>query len=71
MLSTGYDQQCITTATKYGGTTDVTHLLSVLWYSFSQPQKDDRLSQLHLVLIQELTGLELSTLSSEADHPNH
>ena len=36
------------------------------WYSFRQPQKDDRLSQPPGVLIQRPTGLELRTLGSQA-----
>ena len=45
--------------------------LQLHWYSFCQPRKDDRLSQLHLVLIQWKTGLKLRTLRSQASHPNH
>ena len=40
----------------------------VHWYSFCQPQKDDRLSQPHLVLIQQLMGLELRTRRSKTNH---
>ena len=38
--------------------------------SFCRPRKDDRLSQPHLVLIQQPTGLKLRTLRSHASHPN-
>ena len=40
------------------------------WCSFCQPQKDDRLSQPHVVLIQWPTGLELRTRASQVIHPN-
>ena len=42
----------------------------VKWYSFCQPQKDERLSQPNLVLIQQSTGLKLRTRRSQASHPN-
>ena len=45
--------------------------LPVHWCSFHQPQKDDRLSQPHLVLIQQPTGLKLRTLRSQTSYPNH
>ena len=45
--------------------------LPVYRYSFRRPQEDDRLSQPHLVLIQQPTGLELRTLGSQDGHPNH
>jgi len=45
--------------------------IPVDWYSFHRPQKDDRLSQPHLVLIQRKRGLKLRTLRSQASHPHH
>ena len=40
------------------------------WCSFCQPQKDNRLSQPHLVLIHGPTGLKLRTRASQVIHPN-
>jgi len=40
------------------------------WYIFC-PTQDDRLSQPHLVLIQQPKGHKLRTQRSEAIHPNH
>ena len=45
--------------------------LPVLWDSFCQPQKDDRLNQLYLVLIQQPTGFKLRILRSQVSHPNY
>ena len=45
--------------------------LPVQWYSFCWPQEDDRLSQPHLVLIQQSTWLKLRTPGSQASHANH
>ena len=53
-----------------GYAADAVSLLAVHWYSFCQPQKDDRLSEPHLVLIQRTTGLKLSTLGSQVSHAN-
>ena len=71
MLSTGYDQRCIATASEYGGTTDAMPLITSSLVLILRPYKDDRLSQPHLRLIQRLTGLELRTLRSQAYHRNH
>ena len=46
-------------------------LLPGHWYSFHRPRKDVKLSQPHLVLLQQLTRLELRTLRSQTRHPNH
>ena len=55
----------------HGCAADAVLLLPVHWCSFHQPQKDDRLSQPNLVLIQQPTGLKLRALGSQASHPNH
>ena len=50
---------------------DAVPLLPVHWCSFHQPWKDDRLSQPHLVLVQQPTGLKLRTPRSQTSHPSH
>ena len=49
---------------------DAVPLLPVHSCSFRRLQKDDRLSQPHLVSIQRPTELELRILRSQASHPN-
>ena len=45
--------------------------LAVHWKSFHWPQKDDRLSQPHLVWIQPPKELKLRNLRYKASHTNH